>query len=91
MRFCSQAAGFRRALSQEWVPLLVGNIQKILFDTSSANHSCSPSRCSPDGFFPPFAATLSTPASVPEQLAVVWTLILSVHPEDFVGPMFAAQ
>ncbi|HEX5864381.1 MAG TPA: hypothetical protein VF014_09025, partial [Casimicrobiaceae bacterium] len=33
------------------------------------------------GSLPPFPATLTTPAIVPEQLAVVWTLILQSESE----------
>ena len=54
---------------------------EIDFDTSSAVHLRSSSRHSPDGFIPPFPRALTTPAIVPEQPAVVWTLILQSEPE----------
>ena len=46
------------------------------FDRSSAVHSRSSSRRSPDGLVPPFPRSLTTPAIGPEQHPVVWTPVL---------------
>src|SRR6202030_3987683 len=66
-----QSAGFRRAWSQRKVAPLVSTTSRMAFDTSSAVHSRSPSRYTPDGFSPAFPSTLTTPAVILERLVAV--------------------
>src|SRR3954467_5256239 len=75
-----QSAGSRRALSQanNWSLVLATSLRFRHVSNGSLTRLTSAHLT---GLIPPFAATLTTSAIGPTQLAVVWTLILQSEPE----------